>query len=460
MVVALGQLTYASVTSRSIEDEVFGAFAVAMSATGLVALFMTTGLATFALAADSMSRDNARAIKSIAWAAGILTALVVWVGADLWVAVWAGTSEAAIMLRLLCVQVLLNAPAAVSVALLRRQARPKADALVQVVSVIVGLGVGLACIALTGVGVTLVVAPTVTAIVTLVLSSALAHRRYEQGESQRIKTVLGFAWRVSNQNLVFFLLMSLPVWAVSRGAGPEELGQFSRALVLTQTPALAMTGAIVRAVQPFFRLAEGERRSASVTDAISLSAWVAFPLFFGLAACARPTVEIVLGRGWDETAQMVIPLAVGYGLYVVFSVAASAGQTLGAVRQVTLAQSVMLPICVSLSALSIYANSSVAAAIAYPAMMGVGIVFMLYGLGTRGIASFAHGLRSVALHMGAAAVAATVAVAAGRLVGGASMSSGVILLWSVLAGFLAWLLMAWALPGGRILRRRQVFARA
>jgi O-antigen/teichoic acid export membrane protein len=459
LVVGVGQLLYASVTARLVADESFGAFAVAMSATGLVALFLTTGMATYALATDAMTRQTARTLKCVGWAAGLATAVLVWFFADGWVALWAGTSAATRMLRMLCLQVLLSAPAAVSVALLRRQARPAADAAVQLASVVLGLIAGVVGISVIGTGDALVIAPTVTAALTLLLSSLLARPHEEGSRNEGLPVILGFAWRISNQNVIFFVLMSLPVWAVSRAAGPEELGQFSRALVLTQTPAFALAGAMVRAVQPFYRLAGEGRLRASVDDSVSLSAWLAFPMFFGLAACAVPTVEVVLGPGWSKTSQLVLPLALGFGLYVVFSVAANAAQTLGAVRQVTIAQSTMLPVCVAVSAAGIFADSAFIAAVAFPAMLSVGLLVMLHGLSARGIASLGIGLRNLGWHLAAASLAAVVAFATWTAMLAASWGTGWSLVLPASAGLLSWLAVAWALPGGRVLRSRGVLAR-
>lgn len=326
--IAVLQILYSGFSSRVLAPSAFGAFSVAISATGLAALLLTTGLAAYVVSRPELNPSMASALWLLSWLAGLAGALVLFALAPLWVAAW-NASAAVPLTRLLALQVLLASPAAVQSAFLRREGRPAADAGTQVASAATGMVVGAILIAMSRDDLALAVSPTVAAGVALVVAASLRRHRFRIARPGSFGSVLRFSWRVSTQNIVFFVLLSLPVWAVSVGAGVSELGQFSRAALVTGLPSTAIATALTRALQPFYRHMETrELQRRAVTDAVAVTSLIVFPAFAGMAAVGPALVDVWLGPGWSLAGGLVAPLAIGYGLYVVYTVLANASETL------------------------------------------------------------------------------------------------------------------------------------
>ena len=141
VIVTLVQIAYSGFTGRALVPEAFGHFSIAISATGLAALLITTGLASYVVTQRDLPNEEVHLVQALSWIAGIAAAGLVAVCAPLWVLLWSGDQGAVPMTRLLALQVLIASPAAVQSALLRREGRPVADAMVQTTSILVGFAV-------------------------------------------------------------------------------------------------------------------------------------------------------------------------------------------------------------------------------------------------------------------------------------------------------------------------------
>ena len=421
VVVGVGQFLYAAVTARALPARSFGDFALALTATGLIGLLLTTGLATFAVSARDLAPGSAWGLNALSWGAGLVASSLVLVIAPLWVSMWGASGDATETLRWMSLQVFLSAPGVVQVGLLRREGRPRADAGLQALAALLGLVVGAVAVTASAQTVSLTVGPITTAALTLFGAFVVRRHRYQASAPRELGAMLRFSFRVSNQNIVFFLLTSIPIWAVSLAGDVGALGQFSRAVILSQFPSLALASAMTRTVQPFYRRVEDPvRLREALDDAVCLASLLAIPALFGLAAVSRPLVDVWLGAGWDEAASLAPPLAAGAGVYVVFTVAASAGQTLGALRVVSLSQAVMLPVCLLFGWFTVETTNPTFAALALPVLSVCGLATLLYGLAKHGMLSLWATTSSILAHTlvgGAVSAVALVTVLATRPLG-------------------------------------------
>jgi hypothetical protein len=162
LVIVAGQVIYSAISSRVFGADVFGNFTVGITATGLLTLLLTTGLPSFALASRALNGSQARALVVLAAAGGLTAALLMVAGASVWASTWNAVGSIP-MTRTLALQVLLAGPAAVQLALLRREGRPTADAMVQSISAVLGVLSGVAALLSFHEPLALVVNPIVTA---------------------------------------------------------------------------------------------------------------------------------------------------------------------------------------------------------------------------------------------------------------------------------------------------------
>lgn len=460
LVVALSQIIYSGFVSRSLPASAFGAFSVAISATGFAALLLTSGLAAFVVSRKDLSASHASWLWILSVLAGALGAVLLYSLAPLWAAAW-GADESTPMTRVLSLQVLVAAPAALQAALLRREGRPAMDALTQVSAALAGMTAGGILVATSRHELALAVSPTVAASSTLLLATLLRRRKFGFARPGGARLVLGYSWRVSAQGIGFFLFLSAPVWVVSVTANAAELGQFSRAALVAGLPSTAIATALVRAAQPFYRRLESPavvRRA--VTDAAVLSSLIAFPIFAGIAAVGRPLVQAWLGPGWETAGRLVAPLALGYGLYAVFTVMANAAETLGQFRAIRNSQIAMLLPVGSVAAVALVTGQEEYGAWLTLPMAAFGLVALTFWLSRAGVVDWRALVRGLTLHAcWAGAIAGAALTAQHALDRFGDPGAVALLALSVLSGVLLGLALLPRAPGWRILAGRQLVPR-
>jgi len=141
------------------------------------------------------------------------------------------------------------------------------------------------------------------------------------------------------QNVIFTFIGQAPSLFVSRLFGASTLGQYSRAVSLTLMPASALSTALNRAVQPYWRHIDSEASATrAVRDAFLMGLGVIMPMFVVLAAAGPYLAFIWLGPGWRLAGVLAAPLALGYGMQAVFLILTSGAEMRAEFRNVRAAQ--------------------------------------------------------------------------------------------------------------------------
>lgn len=339
--IALAQILYAGATSRMFGAGSFGDYTIGMTATGLVLLLLTTGLPSFVLASAKFDLESARAVVLASSAAGILGTLILLLAAPAWSAAW-GAPGATNFVRLLGLQVGFGSFAGVQLALLRREGRPTADAAIQAGSSILGFIVGFAALSIYRNPLFLCINPIVTTAGSFAASLLLRRQRLGFGRLSGWREILRFSRIITWQNGVFYVLTTLTVYLIPVVSTTSELGQYSRAAVVTTLPSSAAATALTRALAPFYRHLDRAAANEGLQDASVLAAALVVPLFGMLAVLAGPLLRLLLGSGWAEASVLTAPLAIGAGLYVVFTLLANGAELRQVFRPVRTAQRSML----------------------------------------------------------------------------------------------------------------------
>jgi hypothetical protein len=189
----------------------------------------------------------------------------------------------------------------------------------------------------------LVVNPTCTVIVIVVLSVALRRKRYIIQRPQQWRGLARTAGNVSLHSVGFWVLTTSPTWVASMALGENMLGQYTRAVVVASLPANALTIVFTRGLQPYYRyLITQESRQSALADISVLAVATAVPFFGYLAVFSEPMILILLGDGWNEAAWMAPVLACGFGTYLVFSILTNALETMKKFAAVRSVQIMML----------------------------------------------------------------------------------------------------------------------
>lgn len=338
MFMSAGQLVYAALTARLFTPAEFGGFAAALSLMGLLTLLTTTGLPSFVLKESELGSRAVLTIRLYGLLGGILSAVVFVVLVPGWLFILRAP-EGHVYIALLAVSQAIGPSASIESALLRRELMPKKDALAMLISFMLASGCGIALALSTKQSWTLAVMVALQMFLLACLSRLFQVQKRVPGKPILYRTVMGFTRKITAQNTGFFLLQRVPEWIVSALLGSGALGQFTRGASLAQMPANALSAALNRAMQPYWRLVNLPHiADRALNDAATLSAGFAFPIFGIVAVNAGALVDLWLGDGWEQAGALATLLAIGAGLTIPFGGLASGQELRGNFKHVRRAQ--------------------------------------------------------------------------------------------------------------------------
>lgn len=101
-----------------------------------------------------------------------------------------------------------------------------------------------------------------------------------------------------------------------------SLGYYSQAQQISTLPSSNIQGVIGNVTYPVLSSIQNddERLAVNYRKLLRVSAFIIFPLMAGLAAVARPLINIVLGAKWDYTAILLVPVCFAMMWYPVHAI--------------------------------------------------------------------------------------------------------------------------------------------
>ena len=328
------QLAYAGVTSRLVQDTGFGAVAAAMSLLALVSLFAQGGLGSAIARAPELHSGKLSFLVIYAVGMGVVAALLLVLLARPWAALW-HAPDAVGPTRLIGATAFLAPLSGLLLGLLRRLGEFRGLAILMVATSAAGMVIGVVAVILAPGPMTLLVSPVTASVLLAVVLLIATHRHWwARPDAAAARTDLGFAWRVLGLMTLGYLIGNVGRWSVSRWVGPDVLGQWNRAEVLTVVPLDSGFGAVRGAVYPELRHDMGvqSRTRQAWTDYLLLLAWTCFPVAAILAGAAPLAIATLFGPGWELAATMAPFLAIHAGIAAVEAALAGALESVGRFR--------------------------------------------------------------------------------------------------------------------------------
>ena len=306
-VLMAAQVASTAVTARVLVPREFGAYAAAQGAAGVFSYLALTGIGQDILRRVSVSPDVVGTAFVLTVTNGILVAASMWFLADAWAGLW-HVSNAAPVIRVLALSLFLGASATVPVALLRRALRFRAAAIVETLSQVGGLCVGVVLAVATHSVIALGVGQSLTALA--LLASALVLTRTElrvAWRSAEARKLISFAGNVSALNAGFFFLYTSPSFVVARLFGAQALGFFSRANVILGLPLNYLTTGITKVMYPMYGRIGKEvvRTRALLTESVGMATGFIWPFLAIVAGGAPLVVRVLLGPGWSGSVDLL-----------------------------------------------------------------------------------------------------------------------------------------------------------
>lgn len=219
------------------------------------------------------------------------------------------------VLRCVSLTLVLNALFAVHRARLTRsvdfKTQSKASLAAAVLSGVIGI-----CMAYAGFGVwSLVVQSICNAALNLLLLTGLMRWFPRPGFCKKsFDALFAFGSRLLAASLIHSVYINLYNLVIGKRYSAADLGFFTRADHLARFPSNNFTGILNRVSLPILsRLQDDSEKLASVyAKYLKMACFAIFPLMFGLAALAEPTVVLLLGEKWRPSVLLLQILCLGF----------------------------------------------------------------------------------------------------------------------------------------------------
>lgn len=365
VIVFLSQFAYVAATSRSMEANSFGVYAVSAVLVAVAGLITSGGVGQAVMRAPELPLGVARSMSLVSVVLGLVGALLVIALAPFWVHLW-GVPEALHTVMASSGLVGLSPLVAFYSGLARREHRYRSIAMTSVISTLVGFIAGGLVVWLVRSPEALVVAPTLTAFVQVVGLVGLQRPFVAPGPFSRSSmSHLAFTGSVTVGNILSFVAGNIGKYGISAYLGVSALGYWNRAESVTTAPFQLVQRALVQAIYPEMRTVDGSQSThrQKTTDVVLATAWIMMPLA-ALAAGAMPfVIPLLLGDGWGEAVPLVVILSIVAGVVSVASVFGSVLELRGRFRLIYSTQTVQIAAVVASIFVAVHLASATAVAV-------------------------------------------------------------------------------------------------
>lgn len=339
----LVSIAVTAVVARILTPGEFGVFFVAMTVQVILGTLAEFGLGSDLIRSDDPER-KAPTIATLALGLAGVTSLVMALGATP-IAEAFQSPEAAPVIRLMSLSVLISGMSVVPAALLQRHFEQKkifvADGTGVVVSAVVTI-----VLSLLGLGaMSLAWARIASQLATTVLQYRFTRRLPSWGWSRhQMQAIVRFGAPLAGANFLSWLLLSVDNLVVARASDAITLGLYVIAFNVSSWPMGAIGQAVrVVALPGFAQADDGQHRAnRMLAPAVSLTYIAGLWIGLMIAVLAEPVVVVLFGEQWRPAAAALQGLALFGALRVVFDLVATFLIARGATRQVLVVQTVWI----------------------------------------------------------------------------------------------------------------------
>jgi O-antigen/teichoic acid export membrane protein len=309
------------VLARILGPEQYGIFAIGAIVISFSNFFSDIGLAYGLIQKKTVSQNDIRFVFTWQIILGLVVTTVVFVAAD-GIAGFFGDQRAAGVVQALAAICLLNALAAPSLNLLKRELDFKRIQISQISGFVLGYVVVGIPLALYGSQVwALVAAWVVQAICVLVLAyRATSHPVQPLIYYDEARALGTYGGTVLITNLINWVIANIDRVIVGRLFSSREIGLYATTYNMLSTPTTSILGII----QPVFfsasaRLTDNQQKISETYRALlSAIATYVMPVFFAVAAIADTFIEGLYGPKWIDASTILPPIALAMPLVLIW----------------------------------------------------------------------------------------------------------------------------------------------
>ena len=416
----LSQVAVGILLARLIAPAEFGVFAAALVILNIVLSVSEMGVSIALVREQGDLRQIAPTVTSLSLLSGASLALLCIIGAP-WFADALNAPDAAGLIRVMSLALVVGGASAVPTALLQRSFRQDLKLVADIISFIVGTS-GAVGRAVLGFGAWSLawsrVAMNVTAAAVMF---GYCKERYRPGfDRAQAKSLLAFGLPLAGSSLLVFGVLNVDYIVIGGVLGPVALGLYLLAFNLSSWPVGAFALPVRSVALPAFSRLQDDPEGflRGLLRAIRALALFTIPACVLLGAFAHPLVRFVYGPRWSGAAAALALLAMLGGMRVLLELAydclASAGRPRAILWIHVLWLVALVPSLVVGAELDGIRGVAVGHVLVVVLLVGPGYLFALQSVGLR-VGALAH---SVARPLLGGTIMTVVAVGAQRLVSG------------------------------------------
>jgi teichuronic acid exporter len=239
-----------------------------------------------------------------------------------WISKFFENEQLTLITRVLSLNVLMNSFAVVQRAKLIVVMDFKTQTKASLISIIIGGSTGV-YLATNGYGVWALVFQTLTTTVFTVVLLWYFNKWYPKEKFcyKSFKEMFDFGSKLLASALIDTFYNNIYLVLIGKHYTATQLGLFTQAQKLSEFPSVALTGIIQRVNFPLMSQIDCENSlNKSFVNAISLSAFIMFPIMAGIAAMADPIIGLLLGEKWSGVADFLPFLCLAFMVYPIHAI--------------------------------------------------------------------------------------------------------------------------------------------
>ncbi len=300
------------VLARVLAPSDIGLFGTAVVVLSFLDRFSNTGIQ----AALVQMKGDPRPYLNTAWTVSLLRGFALagalFVGGGE-IALFLGAPDAAPLVRLLGLSILMRGMENTGVVMLQRELEARKQFLYRFGGLIVDLGVSIILAVILKSAWALVWGLLAGNVVTLIVSYLVhPHRPTLRLDRSQVRQLGRYGRWVFLANVLFFLAYRGDNAVVAKLFGPEALGLYVLAYALAEAATVEVSFVLGSVAFPLYARLQHERERLVAAYALisDLVASVALPAAVLLSLLAQPVVEVILGPRWAGAAELLPPLAI------------------------------------------------------------------------------------------------------------------------------------------------------
>lgn len=306
------QLGSTMILARILTPDDYGIMAMVVAITGFASLFINLGLSTAVVQRAEVNHEQISTLFWLNTSIGALVTVIVAAMSPL-VAWFYDVPELKAVVLALSLNFLINGLGVQHHALLNRQMRFVAIAVIQVVSMLAGIGVAIFA-ALEGFGYWALVLNSLTASLVIVVGGWIA-AGWWPGLPRRdagVGDMVRFGSDVVGFNIINYFSRNLDNVLIGRFYGSGALGLYSKAYQLLMMPINNLRDPMTRVAMPALSRLQNDpgRYRNYYMKFVSILAFVSMPLMVFLFVCSDQIVGLLLGSQWLGASDLFRILAV------------------------------------------------------------------------------------------------------------------------------------------------------